>query len=70
MFQAKQLHEMLVLARKQLNLDVIQGYLQGRHSVFKDMPGQLVVFSTIVSPGCVRLDSSKGTEKRPLPKSQ
>ena len=30
MFSAKKLHEVLVLACEQFNLDIIQGYLQGR----------------------------------------
>ena len=53
MISAKRLHQMLVLACEQFNLDVIQGYLQGRQSVFKDLSSQLVVFGTIVSPCCV-----------------
>ena len=50
MFQAQQLHEMLVLAREQFNLDVTQGYPQGRQPFFNDVSGQLVVFSRMVSP--------------------
>ena len=67
---------MLLLARKQFHLDLTQVYLKGRQSIFKNVTGQLVVFSTIVGLGCVaqpRLfcrDSSKGTENSPLPKSQ
>ena len=53
MFRAKQLHEVLVFARQPFNLDVIQGYLQGRQSIFKDVSGQLVVFGTIICPRCV-----------------
>ena len=44
---------MLVLAREQFNLDAIQGYLQGRQSIFKDVSVQLVVFGKIVCPCCV-----------------
>ena len=44
---------MLLLARKQFHLDLTQVYLQGRQSIFKNVTGQLVVFSTIVSLGCV-----------------
>ena len=40
---------MLLLARKQFYLDLIQAYLKGRQSIFKNVTGQLVVFSTIVS---------------------
>ena len=53
MFRAKQLHGVLVLAREQFNLDVIQRYLQGRQCIFKDVSGQLVVFCTLVCPSCV-----------------
>ena len=53
MFRAIQLHDVLVLAREQFNPDLTQGYLQGRHSIFKDLSGQLVVFGTIVCPCCV-----------------
>ena len=49
MFRAIQLHDVLLLARKQFNLDLIQGYLQGCQSIFKNVTGQLVVLSTIVS---------------------
>ena len=35
------------------HLDLIQGYLKGRQSIFKNVTGQLVVFSTIVSLGGV-----------------
>ena len=41
------------LARKQFHLDLIQVYLKGRQSIFKNVTGQLVVFSTLVSRGCV-----------------
>ena len=44
---------MLLLARKQFHLDLIQVYLKGRQSIFKNVTGQLVVFSMIVSLGCV-----------------
>ena len=44
---------MLLLARKQFHLDLIQVYLKGRQSIFENMTGQLVVFSTIVRLGCV-----------------
>ena len=44
---------MLLLARKQFYLDLIQVYLKGCQSIFKNVTGQLVVFSTIVSLGCV-----------------
>ena len=44
---------MLLLARKQFHLDLIQVYLKGRQSIFKNLTGQLVVFSTIVSLGCL-----------------
>ena len=53
MFQAIQLHCVLLLAREQFHLDLIQGYLKGRQSIFKNVTGQLVVFSTKVSLGCV-----------------
>ena len=53
MFRAVQLHDVLLSARKQFHLDLIQGYLKGRQSIFKNVTGQLVVFSTIVSLGCV-----------------
>ena len=53
MFRATQLQEVLVLPREQFNLDVIQGYLQGGQSIFKDLSGQLVVFGTILCPFCV-----------------
>ena len=53
MFRAVQLHDVLLLAREQFHLDLIQGYLKGRQSTFKNVTGQLVVFSTIVSLGCV-----------------
>ena len=53
MFRAIQLHYVLLLAREQFNLDLIQGYLQGRQSIFKNVTGELVVFSTIVSLCCV-----------------
>ena len=53
MLRAIQLHKFLVLAREQFNLNVIQGYLRGRQSVFKDVSGQLVVLGTIVCQCCV-----------------
>ena len=53
MFRAIQLHDVLLLAREQFNLDLIEGYLQGRQSIFKDVTDQLVVFSTLVSLRCV-----------------
>ena len=59
-----------MLAPEQFNLDVIHGYFQGRQSIFKDLSGQLVVFGTIIRRWCVQPDSSKGTEKRHLPRSQ
>ena len=43
---------MLLLARKQFNLDVIQEYLQGRQSIFKDVSGQLLLFGRIVCLCC------------------
>ena len=52
MFRAVQLHDVLFLARKQFDLDLIQVYLKGCQSAFKNVTGQLVVFSTIVSLGC------------------
>ena len=53
MFRAIQLHDILLLAREQFHLDLIQGYLQGRQSILKNVTGQLLVFSTIVSLCCV-----------------
>ena len=53
MFRAVQLHDVLLLACKRFHLDLIQVYLKGRQSIFKKVTGQLVVFSTIVSLGCV-----------------
>ena len=53
MVRAIQLHDVLLLAREQFHLDLIQGYLKGRQSIFKNVTGQLFVFSTIVSLGCV-----------------
>ena len=53
MFRAVQLHDVLLLACKQFQLDLIQVYLKGRQSIFQNVTGQLVVFSTIVSLGCV-----------------
>ena len=53
MFQVIQLPDVLLLAREQFNMDLIQGYLKGRQSIFKNVTGQLVVFSTVVSLGCV-----------------
>ena len=44
---------MLLLARKQFHLDLILVYLKSRQSIFKNVTGHLVVFSTIVSLGCV-----------------
>ena len=53
MQRLQQLHDVLLLARKRFHLDLIQVYLKGRQSIFKNVTGQLVVFSTIVSLGCV-----------------
>ena len=53
MFRAIQLHDVLLWAREPFQLDLIKGYLKGRQSIFKNVTGQLVVFSTIVSLGCV-----------------
>ena len=53
MFRAIQLHDVLLLAREQFYPDLIQGYLKGRQSIFKNVTGQLVVLSRIVSLGCV-----------------
>ena len=53
MFRAIQLHDVLLLALEQFNLDRIKGYLKSRQSIFKNVTGQLVVFSTIVSLYCV-----------------
>ena len=53
MFRAVQLHDVLLLALKRFHADLIQVYLKGRQSIFKNVTGQLVVFSTIVSLGCV-----------------
>ena len=36
MFPAVQLHDVLLLAREQFYLDLIQGYLKGRQSIFKE----------------------------------
>ena len=47
MLRPKELHEILVFAREKYNMDVIQGYLQGHQSVFKDVSGRLVVLGTI-----------------------
>ena len=47
------MHDVLLLARKQFHLDLIQFYLKGRQSIFKNVTGQLVVFIGIVSLGCV-----------------
>ena len=44
---------MLLLAREKFNLDLIKGYLQGLQCIFKNVTGQLVVFSMIVSLCCV-----------------
>ena len=53
MFRAVQLHDVLLSARKRFHLDLIQVYLKCRQSILKNVTGQLVVFSTIVSLGCV-----------------
>ena len=53
MFRAIKLHDVLLLAREQFHLELIEGALKGRQSIFKNVTGQLVVFSTIVSLGCV-----------------
>ena len=53
MFRAVQLHDVLLLARKPFHLDLIQVYLKGRQSILKNVTGQLVVFSTIFSLGCL-----------------
>ena len=53
MFRAIELYDVLLLARDQFRLDLIQGYLKGRQSIFKNLTGQLVVFSTLVSLRCV-----------------
>ena len=53
MFRAIQLHDVLLLARKRFHLDLVEGYLKGIQAIFKNVKGQLVVFSTIVSLGCV-----------------
>ena len=53
MFRAIQLHDVLLLARERFHLDLIEGYLKGRQSIFNNMTGQLVTFNTIVSLGCV-----------------
>ena len=45
MFRAVQLHDGLLSARKQLHLDLIQGYLKGHQSIFQNVTGQLVVFT-------------------------
>ena len=52
MLRAVQLHDVLLLARERFYLVLIQGYLKGRQSIFKNVTGQLVVFSTIVSLVC------------------
>ena len=44
MFRAVQLHDVLLSAREQFHLDLIQVYLKGRQSIFKKVTGQLVVF--------------------------
>ena len=49
MCRANQLHEVRVMAREQFHLDVIQGYLQGRQSSFRDVLGQLMVFCNVFS---------------------
>ena len=53
MFPAIQLIDVLLLAREQFHLDLIQVYLKGGQSIFKNVTVQLLVFSTIVSLGCV-----------------
>ena len=53
MFRAVKLHDVLLSARKQFQPDLIQVYLKGRQSIFKNVTGQLVVVSTIVSLGCI-----------------
>ena len=53
MFRAIQLHDVLLLAREPFHPDLIQGYLKGRQCIFKNVTGHLVVFSTIVSLGCL-----------------
>ena len=63
MFRPIQLHDLLLLAREQFHLDLIQGYLKARQCIFKNVTGQLIVFSTIVSLGCV-------AQPRLLPSSQ
>ena len=42
MFGAVQLHDVLLSARQQFYLYLIQGYLKGRQSIFKKVTGQLV----------------------------
>ena len=59
MFRAIQLHDMLLLAGEQFNLDLIQRYLQGRQYIFKNVTGQLVVVSTIVSLRCEAVMGSR-----------
>ena len=44
---------LLLLAREQFYLDLIQRYLKGPQSIFKNVTGQLVVFSTILSLACI-----------------
>ena len=74
MFRAIQLHYVLLLAREQFNLDLIQGYLQGRQSILGNVTGELVVFSMIVSLRCVarpRLVASRQLQRcreEPTPK--
>ena len=66
MFRSIQLHDVLFLARKQFHLDLIQVYLKGHQFIFKNVTGQLVVFSTIGSLGCVvqpRLFSSSQLQR-------
>ena len=53
MFRAIQLHDVWLLVREQFRLDLIQGYLMGCQSIFKNVTGQLVVLSKIVSLDCV-----------------
>ena len=66
MFRAVQLHDVLLSAREQFNLDLIQADLKGRQSVFKNVTGQLVVFSAIVSLGCVAHPAREGSNKNHL----
>ena len=47
MFRAIQLHDVL------FHLKLIQRYMKGCQMIFKKVTGQLVIFSTIVSLGCI-----------------